>query len=150
MVWRGNGANRDLVSKKCLCFSSLLQAKAATLLWSAHMHRHTAPQTDRLEQLSFIASCSFCFFSFSHPSPNACSQSVLISSFPFPRALPLSLPPLVLQCDVTIRELMLRILRVQHPSVLIHTHSTNESCSTCRMPRRSRYLQHTFFLCGRF
>lgn len=48
----------------------------------------------------------------------------LISSF-FPCSLSLSLP--VLQCDVTTRELMFRILGVLHSSFPTHTHSTNES-----------------------
>lgn len=38
-----------------------------------------------------------------------------------------SLP--VLQCDVTVRELMLRILRVLHSSLLTHISSTTESRS---------------------
>lgn len=69
-----------------------------------------------------------------HPVPNSvCSFS---SSF-LPillQALVLNQPsshpsrsPSVLQCDVTIRELMLHILRAPHPCFfLIHTRSTNE------------------------
>lgn len=78
------------------------------------IYRHTQSLSDRFSYS--LPSCSS-LSSIHPPSDSFSSLGARPSTFYF--CLPRSLP--VLQCDVTIRDLMCRILRVLHSSFLTHT-----------------------------
>lgn len=87
------------------------------------MHRHALPQLNVAKELTRLLPVPNSVCSLSSSVLPILLQALVLnrpSSHPIPRALPLS----VLQCDVTIRELMLHILRALHPCFcLIHTHT---------------------------